>query len=130
MNRITSSNTVSSQGIANGPWLVNPYSSSAWMRSFLNTGWFKYVALTTNLRQLVPTVTATCPAGTSDGIRLADMRALFLHRRSICRSLTMWRILLHFPSPADDDIFFPVSLKHPQKKKAGFALRIEKKMDL
>ncbi|KAK8642376.1 hypothetical protein V6N13_011720 [Hibiscus sabdariffa] len=68
INRITSSKTDSSQGMANGPW---------------------YVARTTNLLQLAPTQTATCPAGTSDGMRLADMRDLFLHRRSICRSLTM-----------------------------------------
>jgi len=63
-------------------------------------GWFKYVARTTNLRQLVPTQTATCPAGTSDGMRLAEMRALLRQRLSIWRSLTMWRILVHFACPA------------------------------
>lgn len=101
MNRSTSSKSDSSQGIASGPWLEKPYSSSASTRSFLKTGWFRYDARTTNRVQLLPTLTATCPAGTSDGMRLADMRALLRHRRSSWRSLTMWRILLHFPSPAD-----------------------------
>lgn len=101
MNRIASSKSDSSHGMANGPWLVKPYSSSAWTRSFLKTGWFRYVARTTNLLQLVPTQTATYPAGTSDGMRAADMRALLRHLLSICLSLTMWRILLHFPNPTD-----------------------------
>lgn len=101
MNRIASSKSDSSHGMANGPWLVKPYSSSAWTRSFLKRGWFRYVARTTNLLQLVPTQTATYPAGTSDGMRAADMRALLRHLLSICLSLTMWRILLHFPNPTD-----------------------------
>ena len=112
--RSTSSNSASSQGIAKGPWLEKPYSSSAWIRSFLKAGWFRYVARTTNLLQLVPTQTATCPAGTSEGMRLADMRALLRHRRSIWRILTMWRILLHFPTPAD--IFFLFSRKWRKRK--------------
>ncbi|PKI45683.1 hypothetical protein CRG98_033999 [Punica granatum] len=102
MNRITSSKSDSSQGMVRGPGFVNPYSSSACDRSFLKTGWFRYVACTTNLRHPAPTHTATWPAGTSDGILEADdILALFRHRRSSCRSLTMWRILLHFPIPAD-----------------------------
>lgn len=102
MNRITSSKRDSSHGMVSGPWLSNPYSSSACNRSFWKKGWFRYVACTTNLLHPAPTHTATCPAGTSDGIREADdIRALLRHRCSICRSLTMWRILLHFPSPAD-----------------------------
>lgn len=101
MNRRSSSKSDSSQGMASGPWLVKPYSSSAWTSRFLKTGWFRYVARTTNLLQLLPTQTATCPAGTSEGMRVADIRALLRQRRSNCRSLTMWRILLHFPSPAD-----------------------------
>lgn len=101
MNRRTSWKRVSSQGMTSGPGLEKPYSSSAWRRSFLKTGWFRYVARTTNLVRLVPTQTATCPAGTSDGMRLADMRALLRQRRSIWRSRTMCRIWLHFA-----DIFF------------------------
>jgi len=101
MHRIISSKRVSSHGIVNGPWLENPNSSSACTRSFLKMGWFRYVARTTNLLQPVPTQTATCPAGTSDGMRLADIRALLRQRLSIWRSLTMWRILAHFASPAD-----------------------------
>lgn len=106
MNRRTSRKSVSSQGMAKGPWLVKPYSSSACRRSFLKTGWFRYVARTTNLVRLLPTHTATCPAGTSDGgARFADIRALLRHRRSICRRRTMCRIWLHFA-----DILISVSL--------------------
>lgn len=92
--RRISSKRDSSQGMANGPVLVNPYSSSAWTSRFLNTGWFRYVVRTTNLLQLEPTVTATWPAGTSEGRRRAAIDAFLRHRLSIWRSLTMWRILL------------------------------------
>ena len=105
MIRRISSKTDSSHGRARGPWLVKPYSSSASTRSFLKTGWFKYEARTTNLFPAVPTQTATWPAGTSEGMRPDGMReaaaALSRHRRSICRSRTMCRILLHFPKPTD-----------------------------
>jgi|APAra0007618328_1042625.scaffolds.fasta_scaffold36875_1 hypothetical protein len=98
INRIASSKTDSSQGITNGPWLAKPNSSSAWTRRLLMIGWFRYDARTTNLLQPLPTQTATCPDGTSDGTQrlTEDNRALLRHRRSICLSLTMWRILLHF----------------------------------
>lgn len=125
MYRITSSNTVSSQGIANGPWLVKPYSSSAWTKSFLKTGWFKYVARTTNLLQLLPTQIATCPAGTSEGMRLAEIRALLRHRRSNCLSLTMWRILLHFPMPAAIVLLFP-GINWLQRKRREKEWKIER----
>lgn len=109
INRIASSKTDSSQGITNGPWLAKPNSSSAWTRRLHMIGWFRYDARTTNLLQPLPTQTATCPDGTSDGTQrlTEDNRALLRHRRSICLSLTMWRILLHFTRlPA---IFFPRS---------------------
>ena len=102
INRIASSKTDSSHGMTSGPWLTKPYSSSAWTRRLLRIGWFRYDARTTNLLQPLPTHTATCPDGTSDGTeRLTeDKRALFRHRLSICLSFTMWRILLHFPTPS------------------------------
>ena len=101
MNRIASSKTDSSQGITNGPWFAKPNSSSAWTSRLLRIGWFRYDARTTNLLQLLPTQTATCPDGTSDGTQrlTEDKRALLRHRRSICLRLTMWRILLHFTRP-------------------------------
>lgn len=97
--RRISSNVDSSQGIVNGPTWLKPYSSSACTRSFLNMGWFRYVARTMNLLELLPTQTATCPAGTSDGVAReaeAAIRAFLRHCLSIWRILTMWRILLHF----------------------------------
>lgn len=107
--RRTSSKNDSSHGIVRGPWLENPYSSSACTRSRLKMGWFRCVARTMNLLQLVPTQTATCPAGTSVGeggasARAAAMRAFFLQRWTICRIRTMCRILLLFP--ISGDIFF------------------------
>lgn len=109
INRIASSKTDSSQGITNGPWLAKPYSSSAWTSRLLRIGWFRYDARTTNLLQPLPTQTATCPDGTSDGTQrlTEDNRALFRHRRSICLSLTMCRILLHFPRPPAIYLLFP-----------------------
>lgn len=94
--RRSSSKSDSSQGIARGPWLQKPYSSSAFTRSILKIGWFRCVARTMNLLLLGPTHTATCPAGTST--------ATFLrHRRSICRTRTMRRILLLLLLPVDAD---------------------------
>ena len=97
--RRSSSNRDSSQGRARGPWLQKPYSSSAFARSILKIGWFRYVARTMNLLRLGPTHTATWPAGTSD----VASRAFLRHRRSICRTRTMRRILLQFPV-VDGDI--------------------------
>ena len=109
--RRTSSKNDSSHGIVRGPWLENPYSSSACTRRRLKMGWFRCVARTMNLLQLVPTQTATCPAGTSVGeggasARAAAMRAFFLQRWTICRILTMCRILLLFPISGDIFFFF------------------------
>ena len=102
--RRTSSNTDSSQGIARGPWLAKPYSSSAWRRSVLKTGWFRYDARTMNLLYLLPTQIATWPAGTSDGTLMTtsdahddEHAAILRHRRSIFWILTMCRILSPFP---------------------------------
>lgn len=86
MDRSASSNSTSSQGMANGPsWFENPYSSSAWTSRLLKTGWFRYVARTTNLLELLPTQTATCPAGTSDSVGWADMRALWLYNGKVSK---------------------------------------------
>lgn len=89
----TSWNTDSSQGIASGPWLANPYSSSAWSRRDRKTGWLRYDARTMNLLHLLPTQIATWPAGTSGGTLMIlfdsehgenEEHAAFLrHRRSI-----------------------------------------------
>ena len=75
----TSSNSNSSHGIANEPWLLNLYSSSTWTKSFLKMGWFRCIKRTTNLLQLLPTQTTTCPTGTSNGMRLANSHALLRH---------------------------------------------------
>ena len=117
--RRTSSKNDSSHGIVRGPWLENPYSSSACTRRRLKMGWFRCVARTMNLLQLVPTQTATCPAGTSVGeggasARAAAMRAAFLQRWTICRIRTMCRILLLFP--ISGDIFFFVSWEREREK--------------
>ena len=95
-SRRTSSNADSSQGIARGPWLENPYSSSASRNSALKTGWFRYDARTMNLRHSLPTQIATWPAGTSDGTLIRppeddddDDAAFLRQRRSIFRSRTM-----------------------------------------
>ena len=66
LTRLGSWNSNSSHGIANEPWLLNSYSSSAWTKSFLKMGWFRCVTRTTNLLQLLPTQTTTCPANTSN----------------------------------------------------------------
>ena len=99
--RRISSKTASSHGIANGPAVLKPYTSSASTSKFLKMGWLRYVARTTNLLQLAPTQTATCPAGTSDGAEVRELvapavtLAFLRHRLSICWILTMCRILLH-----------------------------------
>ncbi|CAL9082287.1 unnamed protein product, partial [Musa hybrid cultivar] len=106
--RRTSSKRASSQGRERGPGREEkPNSSSAWRSSSRNAGWLRCDARTTNRRELLPTHTATCPAGTSEAapapprplLNASTAAALSLHRRSICRSHTMWRILLHFPIP-------------------------------
>ncbi|KAF3514856.1 hypothetical protein F2Q69_00009550 [Brassica cretica] len=60
-----SSNNDSSQGIAKGLMLENPYSSSASFRRSRKIGWFRCFARTTYLHLLTPTETATCPGGIS-----------------------------------------------------------------
>lgn len=89
---IICSKIASSNGMAIGPIFANPYSSSTWANSLLNTGWFKYVAFTKNRLQLEPTFTATWAVGTSDGVHSTAVAAFFCHRRSIRRSQTMRRI--------------------------------------
>ncbi|XBI95444.1 hypothetical protein VPH35_031909 [Triticum aestivum] len=103
--RRTCSKRPSSQGSAMGPHAPeapegNPYSSSACLSSSRKTGWFRCAARTTNRRDEPPTHTATCPAGTDTApapppaaVRAA---ARDRHRRSVCLSQTMLRILLHF----------------------------------
>lgn len=117
INRIDSSKTDSSHGITNGPWFANPNSSSALAKRLLMMGWFRCVAHTTNLLQLLPTWTATYPDGTSDGTQrlTEELRALLRHCRSICLSFTMCRILLHFPIPPA--IFFRVACSKRKCKK-------------
>ena len=117
INRIDSSKSDSSHGITNGPWFANPNSSSALAKRLLMMGWFRCVAHTTNLLQLLPTWTATYPDGTSDGTQrlTEELRALLRHCRSICLSFTMCRILLHFPIPPA--IFFRVACSKRKCKK-------------
>ena len=127
--RRTSSKNDSSHGIVRGPWLENPYSSSACTRRRLKMGWFRCVARTMNLLQLVPTQTATCPAGTSVGeggasARAAAMRAFFLQRWTICRIRTMCRILLLFP--ISGDIFFFCFLGERERETEGKEKKSEK----
>ncbi|KAD7117523.1 hypothetical protein E3N88_04791 [Mikania micrantha] len=102
-NRRMPSNSDSSHGIINGPKLVKPYSSSASFRIFWKIGWFKYVARTINLLQLAPTQIATCPTGTSlaGNLREVDDVDVRRQRRSICRTLRMFWILLSFSLAGD-----------------------------
>uniref|UniRef100_A0A0A9GCH4 Uncharacterized protein n=1 Tax=Arundo donax TaxID=35708 RepID=A0A0A9GCH4_ARUDO len=97
--RRTCSKSPSSQGSAMGPAQEpegKPYSSSACRSSSRNTGWFRCAVRTKNRRDAPPTHTATCPAGTTDSPAATAARAAARdrHRRSVCRSQTMYRILL------------------------------------
>lgn len=119
--RRISSNAASSQGMASGPWLANPYSSSARERRRRKTGWLRCVAGTTYLRHPPPTSTATWPSGTSGGGAAAGDEAAWAaflrQRRSICRIVTMRRILLELPKSDDIPSLLPFLSFFPGKRR-------------
>lgn len=114
-----SSNNDSSQGIANGPTLENPYSSSASARSRRKIGWFRSFARTTYLRRFSPTEMATWPGGTSEtGSLLDPMWAFFCHCFTIWRIRTTLPILLFFPiSQATDLLLWKMLRRRRERKK-------------